>query len=198
VRTKRDISDAAPDGTDRIIYRMVRDPSVVYILERRIVLFGGEDVVIWHSMGKFNFRVVDHIVRNAWRTPNLQTWDHDFCRFITGPRVRKRYETASRPWCPAPLQDKGTLDRNWGIWRDMKVNGLSGKAVGAKHGVTAARVAQITKKHSRHVEWHIRHRGDHMADYPPAIVEALYGVEIIEQLGCAPYMRMPDGREVQL
>ena len=198
MRTKRDISDAAPDGTDRIIYRMVRDPSVVYILERRIVLFGGEDVVIWHSMGKFNFRVVDHIVRNAWRTPNLQTWDHDFCRFITGPRVRKRYETASRPWCPAPLQDKGTLDRNWGIWRDMKVNGLSGKAVGAKHGVTAARVAQITKKHSRHVEWHIRHRGDHMADYPPAIVEALYGVEIIEQLGCAPYMRMPDGREVQL
>lgn len=198
MRTKRDISDAAPDGTDRVIYRMVRDPSVVYILERRIVLFGGEDVVIWHSMGKFNFRVVDHIVRNAWRTPNIQTWDHDFCRFITGPRVRKRYEAASRPWCPAPLQDKGTLDRNWAIWRDINVNGLTGKAAGDKYGVTRSRVMQIAKKHSRHVEWHIRHRGDHMADYPAAIVEALYGVEIIEQLGCAPYMRMPDGREVHL
>lgn len=198
MRTKRDISDAAPDGTDRIIYRMVRDPSVVYILERRIVLFGGEDVVIWHSMGKFNFQVVGNIVRNAGRTPNLQTWDHDFCRFITGPRVRKGYEAVRRPWAPQPFQDRGTLARNWAIWRDMKVNGLTGKAAGERHGVTAGRAAQITKKHSRHVTWHIRYRDDHMADYPPAIVEALYGVEIIEQLGCALYMRMPDGREVQL
>jgi hypothetical protein len=197
--SQREIIANAPDGTDRIIYRLAGDDAEsVVILDRQIVLFGGEDVVIWKRLGRFTPDVLLHMERNAWRARHLQTWDGDRCRFITGPRVWQKYEPPSKPWRPQPLQDKGTLDRNWAIWRDMKVNGLTGKSVGAKHGVTATRVTQITNKHSRHVEWHIRYRGDHMADYPPAIVEALYGVEIIEQLGCAPYMRMPDGREVQL
>jgi hypothetical protein len=197
--SQREIIANAPDGTDRIVYRLAGDDAEsVVIMDRQIVLFGGEDVVIWKRLGRFTPDVLLHMERNAWRAPNLQTWDGDRCRFITGPRVWQKYEPPGKPWCPAPLQDRGTLARNWAIWRDMKVNGLTGKSVGAKHGVTATRAAQITKKHSRHVEWHIRYRGDHMADYPPAIVEALYGVEIIEQLGCAPYMRMPDGREIQL
>lgn len=197
--SQREIIANAPDGTDRIVYRLAGDDAEsVVILDRQIVLFGGEDVVIWKRLGRFTPDVLLHMERNAWRAPSLQTWDGDRCRFVTGPRGWQKYEPPRKPWRPASLKDVDTLARNWTIWRDMKVNGLSGKTVGAEHGITTTRVAQITKKHSRHVEWHIRHRNDPMADYPPAIVEALYGVEIIEQLGCAPYMRMADGREVQL
>jgi hypothetical protein len=196
VRTKRDISDAAPDGTDRIIYRMVRDPSVVCILERRIVLFGGEDVVIWHSMGKFNFRVVDYIVRNAWRTRNLQTWDHDRCLFITGPRVRKKYEPPRKPHPVSAPQGHGLPARNWEMWRDVIVKGMSRKQAAQKHEVQYQRACQLVNQHSRYVEWQLNHRDSLLGDYNRLMAKALYGVEIIEQLGCAPYMRMPDGREI--
>ena len=196
MRSQRDITDAAPDGTDRIVYRMVRDPRVVYILDREIQTVDGKDTVGWRSLGKFNFQVVVHMERNAWRNRNLQTWDHDRCLFVTGPRVRKKYEPPRKQHpVPAP-QGHGLPARNWKLWRDVIVNGMSRRYAAQKHDVDYSRACQLVNQHTRYVDWQLNHRDDVLADYSRLMTEALRGVEIIERLGCTPYMRMPDGREV--
>jgi hypothetical protein len=197
--SQREIIANAPDGTDRIVYRLAGDDTEsVVIIDRQIILFGGEDVVIWKRLGRFTPDVLLHMERNAWRARHLQTWDGDRCRFITGPRVWQKYEPPSKPHPVSAPQGHGLPARNWDMWRDVIVKGMSRKQAAQKHKVQYQRACQLVNQHSRYVGWQLNHRDSLLGDYNRLMAEALYGVEIIEQLGCAPYMRMPDGREVQL